>query len=249
MSRRISRDQPVRSVAHRGAWQDNRENTLPAVAAAIRAGADVVEIDVKTCAGGEVVLVHDDTLQRLWNDPRAVTDCSYAELSALPGPFRIPTLEAVLALIGGTGTAVMIDLDAERWATPALEAVQRAISAGVVTGDEVVWCGRTSALQRIRDADVAARIVLSWDERDGDGAMPPDEHLASLRPEAVNPHWPMIGPDTIAWAGERELPLCCWTVDDEQQMRHVDRPRGAGHDLQPDRVAGRRAGHHHIAVR
>ncbi|MBA8796006.1 glycerophosphoryl diester phosphodiesterase [Friedmanniella endophytica] len=223
-TRRIGTSAVV-AVAHRGDPWRHRENTLPAVAEAVRARADVVEIDVKTSAEGDVVVLHDDTLDRLWGDPRAVTACSYVELAALGGGGPgIPTLDTVLALLGGTGTALMIDMDAPRWAEPAWTTVQRAIETRVITRDEVLWCGRTDALATVRGLDPDARIVLSWDEsdgadHDGPGTLPPDAHLETLRPEAVNPHWPMITGEALAWARDHRIPLCCWTVDDEDTMR------------------------------
>lgn len=52
-------------VAHRGIWRDAPENSLPAIEAAIRAGCDVVEIDVRRSADGGLFLLHDKTLQRM----------------------------------------------------------------------------------------------------------------------------------------------------------------------------------------
>ncbi|WP_416066407.1 glycerophosphodiester phosphodiesterase family protein [Rhizobium sp. ZK1] len=52
-------------VAHRGIWREAPENSLAAIEAAIRAGCDVVEIDVRRSADGGLFLLHDKTLQRM----------------------------------------------------------------------------------------------------------------------------------------------------------------------------------------
>lgn len=52
-------------VAHRGIWRDAPENSLLAIEAAIRAGCDVVEIDVRRSADGGLFLLHDKTLLRM----------------------------------------------------------------------------------------------------------------------------------------------------------------------------------------
>ena len=52
-------------VAHRGIWRDAPENSLVAIEAAIQAGCDVVEIDVRRSADGGLFLLHDKTLQRM----------------------------------------------------------------------------------------------------------------------------------------------------------------------------------------
>src|SRR5206468_5600737 len=51
-------------VAHRGAALESPENTLPAIDRAIALGAAVVEIDLRYSADGEVVLMHDETVDR-----------------------------------------------------------------------------------------------------------------------------------------------------------------------------------------
>ncbi len=214
-------DRPL-AVAHRGEPVVHRENTLAALAAALRAGADVIEIDVKVTADGTVVLLHDDTLHRLWNRSGDVTDLTYAQLRAFTSPSGgIPTLLEALALVSGTGAALLIDMDSPTWAAPSHAVLTAAIADGWLEPDEVLWCGRPDALAVIRDADPGARIVLSWDAGNNDGALPEDEVVERLRPEAFNPHWPMMTADTVAWARERRLAATCWTVDDDGLMRDL----------------------------
>lgn len=58
-----SRDCAV--VAHRGMWRHAPENSLSAIECAIYTGYDVVEIDVRRSADGQLYLLHDDTLERM----------------------------------------------------------------------------------------------------------------------------------------------------------------------------------------
>ena len=62
-----------------GVW----ENTAAAFAAAHAAGADYIESDCQVTADGDVVLFHDDTLERLSGDPRRVSDVRTRELAEL----------------------------------------------------------------------------------------------------------------------------------------------------------------------
>ena len=64
--RRIGDGGRVLAIAHRGDPVAFRENTIESIEAAVRAGADLVEIDVKTTGDGVSVVLHDDTLTRLW---------------------------------------------------------------------------------------------------------------------------------------------------------------------------------------
>lgn len=85
---------------HRGVRGPLPENTLAAFARADDEGADGVELDVRLCRSGEVVVFHDPTLTRMTNgfDTREVAAMTLAELTQidLGGGERIPTLVQVL---------------------------------------------------------------------------------------------------------------------------------------------------------
>ena len=57
-------DNSVLVASHRGVWKDVPENSVAAVEAAICAGADIVEIDVRRTIGGELILHHGPILFR-----------------------------------------------------------------------------------------------------------------------------------------------------------------------------------------
>ena len=70
-------------VAHRGASHDNAEHTLGAYVAALDAGAEGLECDVRLTADGHLVCVHDRDLRRTASQARAVSTMELAELSEL----------------------------------------------------------------------------------------------------------------------------------------------------------------------
>ena len=109
---------PPKVFAHRGASAYAPENTLPAFALAARQGADGIELDVHLSKDGELVVIHDETLDRTTNGTGAVKDHTLAELQALCAGngmsgfdgARIPTLREVLELVRPTGMLVNIEL-------------------------------------------------------------------------------------------------------------------------------------------
>jgi glycerophosphoryl diester phosphodiesterase len=122
----------VAVVAHRGASRVAPENTLPAFAAALRLGVDMVELDYLHTADGVPVSFHDEELDRL-TDARArwggekipIRSKTLAELETLDagswfGPTfagtRIPTLEAAIDTIL-TGSLALIERKAGDAAT------------------------------------------------------------------------------------------------------------------------------------
>jgi len=70
-------------LGHRGASAEAPENTIRAFERAMQDGADGVELDVMRCKTGEVVVFHDDDLQRLCGVPGAVREQTWATLRGL----------------------------------------------------------------------------------------------------------------------------------------------------------------------
>ena len=100
-------------IAHRGSSSEAPENTLPAFEAAVRRGADAIELDVRLTADGAPVVIHDATLDRTTDRTGAVSALTLAELRAVDagwhfspdrgsshpfrgGEARVPTLGEVL---------------------------------------------------------------------------------------------------------------------------------------------------------
>lgn len=102
-------------IGHRGASAHEVENTLSAFRRARADGADGVELDVLLCASGEVVVFHDEDLERLAGRPERVEELPLAALREvrLKGGEAIPTLAEVLEELG-PGLLVNVELKAPR---------------------------------------------------------------------------------------------------------------------------------------
>lgn len=206
----------TRIVAHRGLHSEPaggpRENTLAAIDAAVAAGIATIEIDVRLCADGEVVLLHDVTLERLWGDPRPVDEVRCAELRELGGRHRIPTLAEALARVADTGSTLLIDMDHAAPARPAAAVVD------AVVGDHhgsirTAWCGVLAGMQQVREVLPAADIWLPWAQP----TPPRAEDIAELGPSTLNAPHLVVGSALVAQAHEAGLRVAVWTVDDPVQ--------------------------------
>lgn len=102
--------------AHRADHAHFPENSLGAIRAAIKAGIDIVELDVRETKDGQLVLMHDSKVDRTTNGKGKVEDLTYAELGrlflklgdTLKTTERIPSFEAALL---AAKDRIMIDID------------------------------------------------------------------------------------------------------------------------------------------
>ena len=111
----------VTLIAHRGDSSEYPENTLAAFAAAIDAGADGIEMDVRKTKDGKLVVYHDDTLERIEGEATTdtVADYTYDELIELQAQHytgddftceKIPTLDQVMLLMQDKDLTVVVEL-------------------------------------------------------------------------------------------------------------------------------------------
>lgn len=105
----------IKIAAHRGGHLNVPENSLGAIDEAIRAGADIVELDVRETRDGVMVLMHDRNLDRTTTGKGELGHFSYAETQQLylihqgeATPYRIPTFREALAY---AKDRVVIDID------------------------------------------------------------------------------------------------------------------------------------------
>lgn len=102
-------DMPARGIcAHRGASNTHPENTIAAFREAIRLGAHMIEFDVAFSKDNELVLMHDNTVDRTTNGTGPVSELTLAELKELDAGSwkgrefageRIPTLREALEVM------------------------------------------------------------------------------------------------------------------------------------------------------
>ena len=112
-------------IAHRGASADEPENTLRAFARAIEQGAQMIELDLDQTADGQVIVMHDATLERTTNLRGRVAELSLAEIrqaDAGKGE-RVPTLDETFDLTLGKAR-LYLEIKEARAAANMLKAIR-----------------------------------------------------------------------------------------------------------------------------
>ena len=223
--------------AHRGGAKLAPENTMTAFRAAVeRWDVDVLEMDVHATSDGELVVIHDETVDRTTDGDGAVRDLTLRDLQALDAGYRFVGLEGVHSF-RGRGVAVprfldvleafpgvRMNVDAKGEGTTArlIEAVrgagaeERVLLASVGEAgraDRHGYRGPTSASRR------QIRLFYHLHRLPGGGPYTP-------RTDALQIPYRWEGrqvatPRLLHEASRRNFPVHVWTVDDPEVMRRL----------------------------
>ncbi len=215
-------------LAHRGASADAPENTLEAFAEAVRQGADGVELDAMVCGSGEVVVCHDERLERLARLPWEVSATPLWKLrradvgSALGfAPARIPLLEEVLEALPAH-FLINLELKCERFEDGGLArkvaelVTRRGLGERVVVSSFNPWC-----LFRLADAAPTLRRGYLIDP---DKPWAPQAYglMPLVASHSVHPFHEACTPERVAAWNAAGLRVAVWTVDDPARARALE---------------------------
>jgi glycerophosphoryl diester phosphodiesterase len=216
-------------IAHRGASLYAPENTLAAFELALRQGADAIELDAKLSADAQVVVIHDQTVDRTTEGRGRVKDLTLADLRKLDAgshfdiAFRgepIPTLDEVLKAVGQL-TFINIELTNYASKTDALPDKVAALVRKHKLQRRVFFSSfNPIALWRIRNLLPEAPIgLLALPGQNGSLARGWAGRLLgyqSLHPEAGD-----VEPRLVESVHKRGQPLYVYTVNKEAEMRRL----------------------------
>lgn len=211
-------------IAHRGASADAPENTLAAFALARAQGADGVELDVLRCGSGEVVVFHDDDLQRLGGRPGLVRDTPLAQLREidLGGSERIPLLDDVLEALGPLLVNVELK-SAPDWPARLVDGALPAAVAAILRRHAVGARALVSSFDpllllrfRRRAREFATGLLFAQDQ-----ARPLRQAWTAplVRPAALHPEARLVDAAALRRWHDRGLAVNVWTVDDPAELR------------------------------
>lgn len=232
-------------VAHRGNSSVAPQNTLVALEAAWRAGADAVEIDLQLSADGEIVVIHDDTVDATTSGTGRVSDLSLAGLRALDagswfsphyGGQQVPTLGEVLDLVASRpGTDLLLELK-DTWSAADAARVTDAIDTAGLGDRVVVQSFHPSTVAALRDvAPHLPRGLLVWEGHPGAVALVDELGVACCNPSVGLARSTGLVADLHA----KGLRVMVWTADDPEEWAALE---ALGVDAiitdRPDRLSG-----------
>jgi glycerophosphoryl diester phosphodiesterase len=199
---------------HRGCRDKLAENTLGAIEAAAKAGVVGVEIDVRLCATGELVVVHDESLERVTagRDTRRIADLDLSELQSvtLEPAAKVPTLQEVLDLCEQRDLVLNVEL--KRDVPSRLAVVRQAVA--ILRRRPRVFVSSFDPLMlaalRFYDGRIPIGLLLQ-----DEGPRPPVGLLSkALQALSIHVDPPLASDANIERWHDAGLRVLVWTVND-----------------------------------
>lgn len=205
----------MRLIAHRGARFDEPENTLRAVKRAFECGADAVEIDVRLSSDHELIVIHDDTLERTTNGSGKVSEKTLKQLRTLDAGKgeTIPTLSEVLSLVKKLEIAVVIEMK-----EPGMEdRVVREIADAEMERSVVISSFYHSSLLTLKELApyLKTGVILS--------SLPvfPVTVTRNAKADIIFQRYPRLNQEYIEEALKNGLEIYVWTINTVEEFEEA----------------------------
>jgi glycerophosphoryl diester phosphodiesterase len=216
-------------IAHRGASAFAPENTLAAFRLALELGADGVELDAMLCAGDEVVVIHDDLVDRTTGARGMVRQMKLPQLKALDAGSLfdpkfagepIPTLDEVFAEIG---SRAVINVELKNYTTPTDALPDKVVDLVIRHGlqDSVLFSSfHPLNLIRVRRrlprtpaailtlVGKQGRLLRGWLGR-------------QVAPKYIHPYYSDVDAESMAREHKLGRRVNTWTVNEESEMNRL----------------------------
>jgi glycerophosphoryl diester phosphodiesterase len=206
-------------IGHRGAMGYETENTVASVQKALELGVDMIEIDVFRVQSGEIVVFHDERVDRLANSGGLIESYNYFDLSQLTlvGGHRIPLLQDILKAINHK-----VPLNIELKGAGTSDQVHHILSyytetQGWTSNQFLISSFNWDELRAYRALDPNARIAVLTE---GDPTQALDV-AKELNAEAINPSLMNSSPAAFQTIHEAGFKIYVWTVNEREHFESL----------------------------
>lgn len=216
---------PSLILAHRGDSIAFAENTMQAFESAFAVGADGLEIDIQLSKDHEIVVIHDETVNRVSDGKGWVGDLNYAELSKLNvahtrpdlSSCHIPRLEEVLELIVGTQKIINIELKDSVRQYPGLAEETLKLVQRLGVENQVIYSSFNHySMVNVKQLSSEAKTGLLYSSP----LYEPWTYAQMGGADALHPDYRNLAiPGYVDSCREQDLMVNVWTVDHEEDIR------------------------------
>ncbi|WP_291868678.1 glycerophosphodiester phosphodiesterase family protein [Maribacter sp.] len=206
-------------IGHRGAMGHETENSLASIQKALDLGVDMIEIDVFKIDSKEIVVFHDETVDRLTNGPGRIEDYNIVDLSklVLDGGHKIPMLQDVLKLIDNK-VKLNIEIKGKNTTDRLNFIIQYYIkSRGWSPENFIVSSFRWEELKEMRriNSDINLAILTE------DNPLEALSFAKEVGAVAINPHFKDLNEEVVEAIHKDGFKIYTWTVNKPEDIKLI----------------------------
>lgn len=206
-------------IGHRGAKGYEPENTLIAFGKAINLGVDGIELDVHLSSDGELMVIHDETVDRTTNGKGEVNQLSLKELKALKIEIteKIPTLNEVLDVVNKR-CFINIELKGIGTAQPVIQLIAHYISEkNWDYNNFIISSFDWKMLEETHSLDSKIKIgVLTEESIDTALAL-----AKKINAFAIHPDYELLSKENVILMQQNGFEVYPWTVNSENAIQKI----------------------------
>lgn len=206
-------------IGHRGAKGYEPENTLVSFQKALDMHVDGIELDVHLSADAEIIVIHDETIDRTTNGKGFVNGLSLQELKAflIEGKHEIPTLEEVFDLVNQK-CFINIELKIHDVTDKVVALIEKYVNKKGWKYDHfLVSSFDWNALQRMASLNDKIGIgVLT--ETDLDLAL---AFAKTIQAKSIHPYFHLLTIENTAHIQEKGFQVFPWTINELEDIQKI----------------------------
>jgi len=217
----------MRILGHRGASGTSPENTLLSFSKGLELGVDGFEFDVQLTRDKEVVICHDERVDRTSDGVGWVKDFTLNELKKLNFGVRfrtnapIPTLEELLEMLKGRPLILNVEIKTGLIEYPGIvDKVADLLDRYRVTSQSIISSFEHKTILEVIENYPHLKTGLLYDC----GLISPWLYAQNLGASHLHPHYAFITPELVRESHLRGIGVHTWTVDEAWQMERVAIP-------------------------
>jgi len=206
-------------IGHRGAKGYEPENTLASFQKALDLQVDGIELDVHLSANGEIIVIHDETIDRTTNGKGFLNALSLRELKAfrINGKYEIPTLAEVFDLVN-QDCFINVELKSYEATEKVVSLIEKYVTKKGWKYDRfLVSSFDWNALQQVAFLNDKIPIgVLT--ETDLELAL---AFAKFIQAQSIHPHFHLLTKENTAQMQEKGLQVFPWTINELEDIQKI----------------------------
>lgn len=203
----------IQKIGHRGAKGYAAENTLNSFQKALDLGVDGIELDVHLSADGQVMVIHDETIDRTTTKKGLVNDYTSSQLHLL----GIPTLTQVFELVHQQ-CFINVEIKDSKAAKPVVEWIENYIANHNWKPDLfLISSFNWIVLEEIKHLNPSLRLGVLTEEN----IFSAIEFAQKIKAFSIHPYYQLLNEEMVSAIRKSKFKIYTWTVNSEEAITFV----------------------------